>query len=261
MNPVLRQIHEHRSVRKYKKDAVPEGLIHEIIEAGLRASSSGNMQAYSVIVTRDPRLKEQLMAPHFHQSMVKEAPVFLTFCADFNRMRKWIDQNEAPPNFDNFMSFMIATLDAALAAQNAVLAAESLGLGACFLGTTLASSQEIGKILKCPENVVPVIGFSLGYPDEFLEKRDRLPMRGIIHSEHYRDYESNRIDSIYRERELKGWERYNKVPELREAVEKSGVKNLAQVYTQVKYTKESHIRYSKNLLKFLKSQSFFNHAI
>lgn len=259
MNPVLRQIHNHRSIRKYKSDPVPEGILHEILEAGLRASSSGNMQAFSIIVTSDSGIKKTLFKSHFKQSMVLDAPLLVTFCADFHRMRLWVEQNEAAPNFDNFMSFMIATLDATLAAQNTVLAAESLGLGACFMGTTLASCHEIGKILKCPEHVVPVVGFSLGYPDEKPEGRDRLPLRGLVHYQTYQDYSSQKIESVYKEREVKGWKRYQDIPELKKLVDENQVTNLAQVYTQVKYTRESHIEYSKNVLNYLKKQGFFRH--
>jgi hypothetical protein len=106
---------------------------------------------------------------------------------------------------------------------------------------------------------VPVVGFSLGYPDESIAARDRLPLRGVIHSEVYRDYGEQRIESIYKERDIKGWERYTTIPELKEKVEASGVKNLAQIYTHLKYTQESHIKYSEDVLSYLKKQGFFNH--
>ena len=105
-------INNHRSIRTYKPDPVPDDLLTEVLGAGLRASSSGNMQTYSMIVTRDRALREQLYEPHMEQSMVLDAPVLLTFCADFRRMRHWLRLSDAPDNFDNFMSFMIAAIDA-----------------------------------------------------------------------------------------------------------------------------------------------------
>lgn len=256
MNPVLEQIYRHRSIRKYKPDSVPEDVLQRILDAGVRASSSGNMQVYSVIVTTDPAIRQELGPAHFHQEMVRDAPVFLTFCADFHRMRKWLKLREAPDNFDNFMSFMIAAIDATLAAQNAALAAEAEGLGICFLGTTLASCGEIARILRCPENVVPLVGFSLGYSAESPPSRDRLPLSGLVHRERYHDHGTAEIASIYQDRERAGWERYRQNESLRGLIEASGVENLAQVYTKLKYTRESHVRYSEDVLHCLRTQGF-----
>lgn len=250
----------HRSIRKYKPDPVPNDVLDRVLHAASRASSSGNMQPYSIIVTRSEELKRELYEPHFEQSMVLEAPVLLTFCSDFHRMRRWLSLREAADNFDNFMSFMIGSIDAILASQNAAIAAEAEGLGICYMGTTLASCREIAKVLKCPENVVPVVGFSMGYPAEEPPLRDRLPMDGVVHHETYQDYEDSRIEEIYREKESEGWKRYMAIPELRERVEEAGVKNLAQVYTTVKYTRESHLRYSADVLQCLKEQGFLANA-
>lgn len=256
-NDVYKTIHAHKSVRKYKKKLVEPEVLNRILEAATRASTSGNMQCYSIIVTQDEELKQQLLEPHFNQSMVTEAPVLLTFCADFNRMRKWIDISDAPQNFDNFMSFMIASIDAILASQNAALAAESEGLGICYMGTTLASCDRIAAVLDCPPNVVPVVGFSLGYADEITPARERLPQKAVVHYEKYHDYSEAEIKEHYLAKETSGFKRYTQIPELKEMVDKYGLKNLAQVYTVAKYTRESHIGYSKTVLDFLKSQNFF----
>jgi len=249
-------LNQHRSIRKYKPDAVPEDVLDRVLQAATRASSSGNMQPYSIIVTKDRAIRGQLYDSHFQQSMVLEAPVLLTFCSDFHRMKKWLALREAPDNFDNFMSFMIGAIDAILASQNAALAAEAEGLGICYMGTTLASCGEIAKILKCPANVVPVVGFSLGLPDEQPVLRDRLPLHGVVHSETYQAYDDAQIAAIYEEKEVRGWNRYMDIPELRERVIKAGVKNLAQVYTVVKYTEESHQEYSAHVLECLRRQNF-----
>ncbi len=249
-------MHAHRSIRKYRDQDVEEEILKEILEAALMASSSGNMQAYSIIVTRSSGMKEKLSAAHFHQSMLKDAPVFLTFCADFHRMRRWVEISKAPNNFDNYMSFMIASIDAILASQNAALAAESLGLGICYMGTTLASAKEIGEILKLPNHVVPVVGFSLGYPDEKPELRERLALGGIIHEEVYSEYSDSDIKEIYHNKESTGMKRYKEVPTLRERMESERIDNLAQVYTKLKYTEESHIHYSNELLDYIKGQGF-----
>ena len=190
-------INSHRSIRKYKKTLIPQEVLERILSAGARASSSGNMQPYSIIVTKDEEVKKELLPHHFDQTMVTDAPVLLTFCSDFHRMRLWLESNEAPENFDNLMSFLIGMIDATLASQNVALAAEAEGLGICYMGTTLASNKEISKVLELPNHVVPVVGFSLGYPDEEPEVRDRLPMDAIVHYEKYQDYSRPRIQQIY----------------------------------------------------------------
>lgn len=259
MSSIIDAIHGHRSIRQYHNDPIPEAVLNEVLEAGIRASSSGNMQAYSIVVTTDQALKQELAKPHFDQSMATDAPALVTFCADFNRMRKWLTLRDAPDNFDNFMSFMIGAFDAVLASQNVALAAEAKGLGICYMGTTLASCDEIARLLKLPKGVVPVVGFSLGYPAEQPELRDRLPLSGLVHRDTYQDYTDEQISEIYHDREQAGWARYMAVPELRERVEAAGVKNLAQLYTTVKYSRESHLAFSQTVLDTLKKQGFFNH--
>ncbi len=256
LNNTFSQIAAHRSIRKYKETPVDDEIILKIAEYAMNASSSGNMQCYSIIVTKDKKLREELYRLHFNQEMVIEAPVLITFCADFHRMRQWVEQSKAPLNFDNFMSFMIASIDATLVAQNFSLLAESLGLGICFMGTTLANAHLIGKALQCPDNVVPVVGFSLGYPDESPSVRKRLPLDGVMHFETYQDYSSSRVEEIYKEREELGMKRYREVPELRKMIEDNNVSSLAEVYTKLKYTRESHIDYSQNLLSYLAEQNF-----
>ena len=255
---VIDTIHQHRSIRQYKPDPVPEDLLTEILEAGIRASSSGNMQTYSIIVTRDESLRRQLYEPHMQQSMVLDAPVLLTFCADFRRMRHWLRLNEAPDSFDNFMSFMVAAIDAVLVSQNVVLAAESHGLGICYMGSTLANCDQVGRILQLPPGVVPVVGFSLGYPDEDPAPRDRLPLSGLVHQETYQDYTDEDVRDIYSDRDVKGWQRYMSFPRLHQRIEESGVANLAQVYSILKYTRESHQAFSQTVLSYLDKQDFMN---
>ncbi len=252
----LTTIHQHRSIREYTDQPVSDELLNTILQAGIRASSSGNMNVYSIIVTRDAELREELYHPHMEQSMVLDAPVLLTFCADFSRMKHWLRINDAPDNFDNFMSFMIAAVDAILVSQNVALAAESQGLGICYLGSTLANCDKIGEILQLPKHVVPVVGYSLGYPAEDPAPRDRLPLHGLVHHETYQPYSDADIKEIYSQRDEYGWNRYMSMPRLKEMVEAAGVENLAQIYTVVKYTRQSHQRFSQIVLDYLKLQGF-----
>jgi nitroreductase len=250
-------IHNHRSIRSYKPDPIGEEILAELLEAGVRASSSGNMQTYSIIVSQDRAMRERLFVPHMEQNMVLEAPAVLTFCADFRRMRKWLRINDAPDNFDDFFAFLVAAVDAILVSQNVALAAEAKGLGICYMGSTLANVDQIGEILELPEGVMPVVGFSLGWPNENPAPRDRLPLSGLVHYETYQDHNDDEIREIYRDRDKAGWQRYMSIPRLQELVEEHDVENLAQIYTVVKYTRQGHARYTTTVLDYLKRQGFF----
>ena len=169
------------TIRKYKPEEIPAEILDQIIEAGTRASTTGNMQVYSIIVTTDHTIKEALSPCHFNQPMVTEAPVVMTFCADFNRFNKWCALRKAVPGYDNFLSFMTAAIDALLVAQNVCIAAEDFGLGICYLGTTTYMADKIIDILDLPSGVIPVTTVTIGYPDESPGLTDRLPMEAVVH--------------------------------------------------------------------------------
>jgi nitroreductase len=253
---ILDAIQGHRSIRRFKTDPVPQHLLDEILGAGIRAASYGNMQSYSVVVSRDQETRERLFIPLKHQNMVRTAPIQATFCSDFRRMRKWLARNDAPDNFDDFFAFMVGAVDACLVAQNVALAAESHGLGVCFIGATLANADQVGEVLELPEGVVPVTGMSIGWPDEDPAPRDRLPASGLVHYERYHDHDDAEIAEIYRERNTAGWDRYMSRPRLRRQITESGATNLAQVYTTIKYTPDDHDRHSASLLTYLRKQGF-----
>ncbi len=250
---MIDSIFNHRSIRKYKSDKIDKSSLNLILEAAGRASTTGNMQVYSVVVTQEESLKEQLWEAHFKQDMVKQAPVVLTFVADFNRFSKWCKERDAVPGYDNFLSFYTASIDALLAAQNACLQAEDLGLGICYLGTTTYMAKKIIDILKLPKGVVPVTTVVVGHPEETPELTDRLPLNGIVHYETYQDYTSNDIDRIYEEREAS---------ELtQQLLEENQKETLAQIFTDNRYTKKDNVTFSKMLLEVLEEQGFMNHSM
>ena len=160
---MIKTIFEHRSVRSYKPDPVDEALLQRILEAGTRASNTGNMQIYSIIVTTDPQIREQLSPCHFGQPMVTQAPIVLTFCVDVRRFSLWCRQRGADPQYDNFVWFVNGAIDAILASQNVCLEAESEGLGICYLGTTIYTAAEISRVLSLPKGVIPVTTVVTGY--------------------------------------------------------------------------------------------------
>ena len=247
MNPLT----EHRSIRKYKDQPVPEPLLNEILTAGTRASTTGNMQVYSMVVTRNEEMKERLSPLHFNQPMIKEAPVVITFCADFNRFNLWCEQRDAHPGYDNFLSFMTAAIDALLAAQNVCNAAEEKGLGICYLGTTTYMAEQIIEALELPRGVVPVTTVTMGYPAEMPPLTDRLPLEAVVHHETYRPYQPEDIDKLYAHKE--GLE------ENLQFIRENNKETLAQVFTDVRYKKADNLNFSRRLLDVLKKQGFMNH--
>ena len=237
-----------RSIRKYKKRDIPSGLLDALLEESFRASTMGNMQLYSVVVTRDEKMKEKLAPAHFNQPMVTSAPVVLTFCADFNRFSLWCRQRKADPGYNNFISFLNAATDALLVTQNFCTLAEEEGLGICYLGTTIYDPEQIIRILELPELVVPVATITVGYPDEHPAQPDRLPLRGIVHEETYKNYTPEMIDDIYAYKES--------LPENRHFVEINHTETLAQIFTDIRYKKSDNESMSENLLKVIRKQGF-----
>ncbi|MDA3952217.1 MAG: NADPH-dependent oxidoreductase [Bacteroidales bacterium] len=240
----------HKSIRKYKNTPISEKDLNEILEAGIRASTTGNMQIYSIIVTRDEQMKKKLAPTHFNQPMATQAPVLLTFCADINRFSKWCKQRKAEPGYDNFLWFTNAVIDAMLVAQNCTIAAEDKGLGICYLGTTTYTADKIIDILELPKGVIPITTVVLGYPDEKPELTDRLPLEGVVHYETYKDYSKEDIDMIYAEKES--------LESTKALLKENEKDNLAQVFTDNRYKKVDNIHFSKVFLDVLKQQGFFN---
>jgi nitroreductase len=237
-----------RTIRKYSSVPVDDDLLNELLLMGCRASTTGNMQVYSIVITRDKGKKAELAPFHFNQKMITEAPVVLTFCADFNRFNKWCRLRKAEPGYDNFLSFFTAAIDALLVAQTVCIAAESKGLGICYLGTTTYMAGKITEALKLPAGVVPVTTVTLGWPAENPEQVDRLPLEAVVHEEIYKDYSDEVIASYYREKE----ERSDSV----QFVKENNKQTLAQVFTDVRYKKGDNIYFSKMLLKVLEDQGF-----
>jgi len=250
---MLDTILNHRSIRKFSDKPVSQEQLDRILMAASRASTTGNMQVYSIIVTRDHDIRQQLWEAHFKQSMVLEAPVHLTFCADFNRFSKWCLSRKADPGYDNFLSFLTGAIDAILASQNGALAAEEEGLGICYLGTATWMAGRIIEILNLPKLVVPVASIVLGHPGENPPLTDRLPLDGIVHQEKYLDYDATALDRIYKERES--------LQETLDLLKINGTETLAQIFTGKRYTRKDNRFFSMEFLKVLQSQGFMNNDL
>lgn len=249
---MIPEIFSHRSIRHYLSKPIPEEVLQRVLEAGIRASNTGNMQLYSLIVTTSPEIRAELAPCHFNQPMVTQAPALITFCADIHRFSQWCRQRQAEPQYDNFLWFVNGVIDTILASQNIVLAAEHEGLGICYLGTTPYNAQEIAKILQLPQGVIPVTTISLGYPDpeKMPSLTDRLPLEGVVHRERYHDYTPEQIDQIWAEREAS--------EETAELLAANELPNLARIFTERRYTGKDNLFMSRKYFEMLKQQGFFN---
>lgn len=246
----MKTLNERRSIRKYSDREVSNELLDRLLSEAERTPTMGNLQLYSVVVTRSKEMKEKLAPAHFNQPMIERAPVVLTFCADFRRTSLWAENRKAVPGYDNFLSFMNAATDALLYCQTFTNLAEEAGLGTCFLGTTVYMPKQIIDILKLPKLVMPIATITIGWADENPAQSDRLPLASIVHSEIYHDYTPADIDKYYKEKE--------ELPENKHFVEINHKETLAQIFTDIRYTKKDNEAMSKGLIEALKQQGFLD---
>ena len=244
----MKSINTRRTIRKYADRDVSEELLNRLLTESARTQTMGNLQLYSVVVTRSAEMKAKLAPAHFNQPMVKEAPVVLTICADFNRTSQWARCRKAEPGYDNFLSFINAATDALLYTQTFCNLADEEGLGYCYLGTTIYQPQPIIDALQLPQLVMPVATLTLGWPAEEPPLSDRLPTASFVHAETYRDYTPADIDTYYIYRE--------QLPENRHFVEINQKETLAQIFTDLRYTRKDNEALSAGLMEALKRQGF-----
>jgi FMN reductase [NAD(P)H] len=244
----MESLNKRRSIRKYADKDVSNELLTRLLREAERTQTMGNLQLYSVVVTRSEEKKRQLAPAHFNQPMVTGAPVVLTFCADFRRTSRWAEERNAVPGYDNFLSFINAASDALLYTQTFCNLADEEGLGYCYLGTTVYMPQQIIDVLELPRLVMPIATITLGWPDENPPLSDRLPIESIIHEETYRDYTPELIDRFYNEKES--------LAENKEFVKINNKETLAQIFTDIRYTKKDNEAMSEGLLEALRHQGF-----
>src|SRR5574344_212463 len=244
----MKSLINRRSIRKYSSRDITDELLNRLLLESERTQTMGNLQLYSVVVTRSEEGKKKLAPAHFNQPMVTEAPVVLTICADFHRTSEWCNQRQAVPGYGNFLSFINAAIDALLFTQTFCNLAEEEGLGYCYLGTTVYCPQMIIDALKLPQLVMPIATITLGWPDENPPVSDRLPLDAIVHQETYQDYSTEDIDRFYSYKE--------KTEENQHFVEINNKETLAQVYTDIRYTKKDNEFMSDGMIETLKRQGF-----
>lgn len=187
MNGVLDLLSSHRSIRKFTKQPIEETLLRDILLAGQSAATSSFLQGATIIRVRDAEKRQKLAAFAGNQPYVESAAEFLVFCADLKRPGNSCVQYEKPFEGDYVEHFIIATVDAALMAQNTVIAAESQGLGICYIGGIRNNPRSVSDLLGLPKGVYPVFGLCLGYPDQDPEVKPRLPLEVIVKDDVYNE--------------------------------------------------------------------------
>ncbi|MGF7048995.1 FMN reductase (NADPH) [Paenibacillus sp. DS2015] len=186
VNETLALLMNHRSIRAYHDTPVSQDQLASIVAAGQMASTSSNVQAYTVIAVTDPELKSKVAKLAGNQVYIEQCPVFLVWCADLYRLKKVTESHLGDTSYeDSTENFIVATVDATLAAQNAAIAAESLGLGIVYIGGVRNQIAEISELLGLPELVYPVFGMCIGYPNQETGLRPRLPMKAVLHMNGY----------------------------------------------------------------------------
>lgn len=238
----------HRSIRKYSNREIPAAILTDILECGIHSSNTGNMQLYSIIVTRQQEKKFELAPLHFNQQMIIESPVILTICFDINRFNRWCSLNNTVTDLNNLLWLLSGVIDSSILAQNICIAAESKGLGICYLGTTLYNAPEIIEVLNLPKGVIPVNTLTIGYPEVIPDLTDRLPLDAILHHETYNNYTDAQIIDYYKAKE--------ELEFSKQFVSENQKQNLAQVYAEVRYKSADNIFFSDKLRKLLEEQGF-----
>lgn len=188
MNPILQSLHSRKSVRAYADRPIEPEVRQAVLEAALQAPSAGNMTLYSIIEVTDPALKATLAKTCDDQPFIATAPMVLVFCADYSRWFGLFAASDPATRRPSYGDFLLACCDALIAAQNAVVAAESLGLGSCYIGDIMENYEIHKALLGLPKYVAPVTLLCFGYPTEE-QKRRRKPPRfrvsDIVHENRY----------------------------------------------------------------------------
>ena len=185
MNPTIDLLHSHRSIRRFTEVPVPDDTLTTIITAAQAAASSSFLQGVTIIRVTDGEKRAALREVAGGQRYVEDAPEFLVFCADLSRSMRCCEMHGGAAARGLTEQFIIATVDTALYAQNLVVAAESVGLGICYIGALRNDPARVTEVLGLPQQVYPVFGLCLGYPDQDPEVKPRLPVSVVLKENGY----------------------------------------------------------------------------
>ena len=199
-NAVIRTLMAHKSARHYLDKPLPTGALETIVASAQSAATSSNLQTWSVIALQDAAHKSDAATLCGNQEFIRHAPLFLVFCADLARLTTVSQQADLPgEGLDYIEMFLMATIDASLAGQNAAAAAESLGLGICYVGGARNKPRELAALLNLPPRVFALFGMAVGWPapDDTTTVKPRLPQPAVCHRETYSTTDTLRWISHY----------------------------------------------------------------
>lgn len=198
MNETVQTLLNHRSIRKFQDSKLSEEQIRVMIQSAQSASTSSFIQAYTIIGVTDPDMKKELAHLAGDQPYVETNGHFFVFCADLRRHRyaAEIEQTDITASIESTEKFLVAAIDASLAAQNTAVAAESMGLGICYIGGIRTRLQEVADLLQCPEHVLPLFGLAAGIPVADTDQKPRLPIANIYHENTYNDQAAKWTDEL-----------------------------------------------------------------
>lgn len=197
MNETINVLKSHRSIRKFTQQNIPQETVNEIVRCGQSAATSSFIQACTAIQINDQVSRDKLTVYAGNQDYVSSASVFLVFCADMQRHHLACEINNQSMQSGFTEQFLTASLDCALFAQNVVIAAESLGLGAVYIGGLRNNIQDVADCLKLPDLVYPVFGLCLGYPDQNPDVKPRLPLTAVLKQDTYNGLDDRQLIKEY----------------------------------------------------------------
>lgn len=184
---VTQLIKSHSSVRKYKDQPILDEVLKDIFTAAQWAPTSHNFQAYSIIVVKDPKARSKVSELCKGQRWIEECPVFLVFCIDYHRLNLACEKNGINLDINTVDNLLVGCVDTVLAVENAHIAAKSYGLGGVMIGAVRNNAEQLAEFLKLPHYVIPLVGMTLGYPDEEPQQKPRLPQNAVVHYEFYHE--------------------------------------------------------------------------
>lgn len=187
MSSVIELLKSHRSIRKFTDQVIEPALFEELVTSGQAAATSSFLQGSTIVRVTNSEVRKEIATLAGNQTYVESAAEFLVFCADLKRAGNYCAEYEMPFEGDYTEHFIIATVDVALMAQSMVTAAESVGLGICYIGGIRNNPALVSKLLKLPRGVYPVFGLCLGYPDQNPEVKPRLPTSVILKQDVYNE--------------------------------------------------------------------------
>lgn len=231
----------HVSVRKYTSDAIPKEHLMEIIRTAQSAASSHFVQAYSIVHVKDQDKKHKI-AELSKNPQVGQCSDFLLFCGDLKRLQYACRKHGVEMVYDSVEMLIVAMVDVALIAQNAITAAESLGYGGCYIGGVRNQPDAISKLVALPDMVIPVFGLTLGIPAQQNEVKPRLPMEAIYHEN---EYDETKYDQLL--------DQYDETMQVYYRMRSSNNKNMSWTKAMAEFMKEKR---RVHMRKFLESKGF-----